>query len=448
MTDTQSPNPQKPRHLGERALALMLSGLFATVLLGGTAPAVAQALPNCAKYDQLNHRGSEVPYPSNCEAIDPELGGLREKLFSRGWNLQVVTTQGLTYDLRGNDGGPQIYTGQKPTANASVSLVFTHDLSRYGLPDGSLLTFAPVAGYTSFSGAGLSHAYINQLSAMVPLNDGQVVLQAGQYNMASQFYGQAIGNNLAASALGPQSFILYGLGVGGLKPTPAFDIRLSSADKRFYTHFGVARSISPDGLFADGEENHSGLKFSTRGAKAVFINEVGYRVQPDVNQRNIWLRAGAVYNTSDFAHLDDPATTGKNYGGYVVATYQLSQPDMSAPYQGWYFTGSVNFARKQVNAFSHDAGLVFYRIGTFKSRPYDVFSIGAAKTYFSDVVVQNATDLGLEAASSSTSFLASYTYRLQQGAYLQSAITYIDNPTLAPVRPSALNASVNLTLVF
>lgn len=101
-----------------------------------------------------------------------------------------------------------------------------------------------------------------------------------------------------------------------------------------------------------------------------------------------------------------------------------------------------------MNAFSHDAGLVFYRIGTFKSRPYDVFSIGAAKTYFSDVVVQNATDLGLEAASSSTSFLASYTYRLQQGAYLQSAITYIDNPTLAPVRPSALNASVNLTLVF
>ncbi len=143
-----------------------------------------------------------------------------------------------------------------------------------------------------------------------------------------------LGNNIAASTLGPSSGILAQTGVQGFKPSPALDIRFYSKDKRYYNHFGVARSISPDGLFADSDDNRSGLQFHTKDARAVFIDEVGYRVEAGPGQKKIWLRGGVIYNNSKFTRLDEPGRKSSNYGSYAVADLQLTQPDSALPYRG------------------------------------------------------------------------------------------------------------------
>ncbi|MCO7597474.1 MULTISPECIES: carbohydrate porin [Pseudomonas] len=404
--------------------------------------------PSCLKYDRYNYKGSEAPFPSNCESISPELGGARKAMFDAGWNAQLLLTHGLTYDLKGHDGGKQYYSGQKPSYTATGSLIVTHDLERHGLPAGSLFTLGGSFNYNSFRGDGLREAFISQLSARVPLYDDRLIIQAGYYALANQFYGTLLGNNIAASTLGPSSGLLAQVGALGFKPSPAVDVRLYSEDKRFYYHGGLARSISPDGLFADADENRYGLKFKTKGAKTIALNEVGYRVESGPNQRKVWLRGGVAYNDSDYTRLDDPSKTNNNYGAYVVGDIQLTQPDSSLPYKGWYMNAYVNQGRENVNYLPGAFGGSIYSLGPFDSRPYDLFALGVSKNQYSSWARRSAADADIDYAKASSSISLSYAYRVSQGVYVQSALIHTDNPTFAPKLDSSLNANVTLVLVF
>src|SRR5690606_5733085 len=143
-----------------------------------------------------------------------------------GWNAQLILTSGVTYDLKGHDRETQVYSGQRPSYTSTGSLLINHDLERHGLPKGSLFTVGGSFAYSSFRGDGLREAFISQLSARVPFHDDQVVVQLGYYSLAGQFYGTLLGNNIAASTLGPSSGLLAQTGAQGFKPSPAFDIRL------------------------------------------------------------------------------------------------------------------------------------------------------------------------------------------------------------------------------
>ncbi|MFJ9990165.1 carbohydrate porin [Pseudomonas putida] len=404
--------------------------------------------PACLKYDRYNHKGSEAPFPSNCESISPELGGLRKAMYEAGWNAQFLYTNGLTYDLKGHDGGKQVYSGQKPSYTTTGSLIITHDLERHGLPAGSLFTLGGSFNYNSFRGDGLREAFISQFSARVPLYDDRVIVQAGYFSLAKQFYGTLLGNNIAASTLGPSSGLLAQVGALGFKPSPAFDVRLYSEDKRYYYHLGVARSISPQGLFPDADENRYGLKFKTKGAKTIVLNEVGYRVESGPAQKKVWLRAGVAYNDSDYTRLDDPSKTNNNYGAYVVGDVQLTQPDSMLPYKGWYMNAYVNQGRENVNYLPGAFGASIYSLGPFDSRPYDLFALGVSKNQYSSWARRSAADADIDYAKASNSISLSYAYRISQGIYLQSALIHTDNPTFAPKLDSSLNANMTLVLVF
>lgn len=404
--------------------------------------------PTCLKYDRYNYTGSESPFPSNCESITPELGGLRESMYDAGWNAQFILTSGVTYDLKNHDRETQVYSGQRPSYSSTGSLLVNHDLERYGFPEGSLFTLGGSFAYNSFSGDGLREAFISQLSARVPFHNDQVVFQLGYYSLAGQFYGTLLGNNIAASTLGPSSGILAQTGAQGFKPSPALDIRLYSRDKNYYNHFGVARSISPHGLFPDSDDNRSGLQFHTEDAGPVFMNEVGYRVESGPGQRKIWLRGGVIYNTSDYTRLDDPEQKSNNYGSYIVGDFQLTQPSSALPYKGWYVNAYFNQGRENVNYLPDAFGGSIYSQGPFDSRPYDLFAFGVSKNLYSSWARKNASAAGQNSARASTSFSLSYTYRVHRGIYLQSALIHTDNPTFSPRRDGALNANVNLVLAF
>ncbi|QRF63362.1 carbohydrate porin [Variovorax paradoxus] len=434
------------------AFSLMHVFLFAQSASAGEEVAnnngATPELPACLKYDRFNHKGSESPFPSNCESISPELGGLRQTMYDKGWNAQAILTTGLTYDLRNRNRGTQVYSGQKPSSTSTGSLLLTHDLERHGLPAGSLLTLGGSFAYSSFRGDGIREAFLSQLSARIPMMNDRLILQIGYFSLAGQFYGTLLGNNIAASTLGPSSGLLAQVGALGFKPSPAFDVRFYSQDKRWYNHFGVARSISPDGLFADSEENRSGLKFRTKDAKSIFINEVGYRIEAAPEQRKVWVRAGVAYNNSEYTRLDDPTKKSNNYGSYLVGDVQLTQPDSNLPYKGWYVNAYLNKGRGNVNYLPDSFGGSIYSLAPFESRPYDLLAFGISKNKYSTWARDTAVAAGQSAAKASTSFSVSYAYRVSRGVYVQSALIYTDNPTFSPKRSSALNLNMNAILVF
>lgn len=411
-------------------------------------PVETPTAPACLKYDRYNHKGSESPFPSNCESISPELGGLRNAMYEAGWNTQLILTTGVLYDLKHHDGGKQMYSGQKPSSASTASLLVTHDLGRYGLPEGSLFTLGGSGSYYSYDGDGPREAYISQLSARIPFYDDRVVVQFGYFSLASQFYGTLLGNNIAASTLGPASGFLAQTGAQGFKPSPGLDIRLYSEDKKFYNHFGVARSISPHGIFADSDDNRLGLEFNTTDAKSILINEVGYRVEAGPDNKKVWLRGGVVYNDSNYTRLDDPNKTNKNYGSYLVGDVQLTQPDKTLPYKGWYVNAYANQSRENVNGGPGAFGGSLYSLGPFDSRPYDLFAIGFARNQYSSWARKNAAAAGIDYAEATDSITLSYAYRVMRGIYVQTALIHNDNPTFAPKLDSSLSANATLVLVF
>lgn len=439
--------------LGSRYKLVSIGGsvslITLTALLAPTGIAFAQdqTPPACLAYDKYNVRGSETPIPSNCDTISPELWGLRKKLTDNGFNFQMVTINGLTYDALQKNGGPQIYTGQDSSYTMFTMGILTYDLGRLGLPQDSQFSAEVHGHHNSFGGDGIDSLFVGQLSATVPLFDNRVQTQFGFYNLGAQFYGTVVGSNIAQSTLGPQSGLLAELGAQGFKPEPAFDARIFTEDKRFYTHLGIGRSITPDGIFTEAEYNDWGLNFSSPNAGVVVLDELGYRVEGP-GQRKRWIRAGAVYNTSDYRRLDNPFETEQNYGFYGAADIQLTQPSEQMFFQGWYLNGRVEIAKEDVNPVADTVGLTVYKIGTFESRPFDLVSVGISRSEFSNTLRKTMKAIGVDTEEASTSISASYTARISSGLYLQTGVSYIDNPTFAPKLDNALNVKAAITTVF
>jgi len=362
-----------------------------------------------------------------------------------GTFISGMTTGGVTYDLLDHREARQSYNGQIPTYSSSLSIALTQDLARFGLNEKSQLTAVFLNTYNSFHGSGPNSTIVNRLSVYLPFFDERVIAQAGIYQIANMFYGRIIGPNSAAGALGPQSSLLFQTGAQGFRPTSAADLRLYSLDRRLYTHLGVFRSISANGALFDAEENSSGLELSVPNGKIAFIDEIGYRVEAAPNHKRIWLRAGAIYNTSDYAVWGNPGETANNLGFYALADFQLTQSDLARPHLGWYINARYNAAREEVNAYSSDVSLTLYKIGTFEQRSKDLFSVGVLRNNVSEPFRRSLVNAGLEPVKAATSYSASYTMNLRRGLYLQTGLTYTDNPTIVPSRPGALNLQATLS---
>jgi len=411
---------------------------------------VDSATPTCQDYDAFVSRGSESPIITTCETLSPELLGLRPKLYDNGWMFMGFYSATETYDLRGQEARPQMYNGQRPSFSGTLATITTYDLSRLGWwGRRSQLTFEANSWRTVYRDAGLNDdAAVTQLSVQQEFADGRVRIQYGYYGMLGQFVGLFLGASTASSALGPTSIIPNLAGMAAFKPVPGMDVRLYSKSGRFYDHFGVARSQSPDGFLADSKANSTGLKWSVEDAKPIYVNEIGYRVASSADTRMTWIRQGTVYNRTLYTDFRNPDRKGTNRAFYVVADHQFTQPDASTPYRGWYVNLKANYAPAEHNVFSSDYAVTVYSLAPFARRPGDMVSLGYTRTEVSDDARRYLASLGMQPVRFSSTGSVSYALRAFRGIYWVNTLSYTRNPVVAMQHPDALNLQSQLTFSF
>ncbi len=410
----------------------------------------ASAQPTCHNYDEFVSRGSESPIITTCETLSPTLLGLRPKLYDKGWMFMGFYSASETYDLRGQESRPQMYNGQRPSFSGMLVTITTYDLSRLGWwGDRSQLTFEANSWRTVYRDSGLNDDLaVAQLSVQQEFAKGRVRIQYGYYGMLGQFVGLFLGASTASSALGPTSIIPNLAGMAAFKPVPGFDIRLYSKDSRFYDHFGVARSQSPDGFLADSKQNPSGLKWSVDGAKPIYVNEIGYRVASSADTRMTWIRQGSLYNRTRYNDFSKPGQKGQNHAYYLIADYQFTQPDKDMPYRGWYFNVKGNYAAPEHNIFSSDYALTLYSLAPFAKRPGDMVSIGYTRNEVSKDAVNYLRSQGMDPVRFSSSTSLSYALRASRGIYWVNTLSYTRNPVITQQHPDAMNLQSQLTFSF
>lgn len=417
-----------------------------TLLLLGSPLALADS--GCNAYDRLLPRGPETPsIGSACDTLFPEWGGARRKMADYGFYAQAQLLTNLTYDVAGNRRHKPNYVGQRPTTGNFIQFDMTYDLDRLGLPDRSQLHLQLGYSYNNYRGNGQDgHPSVMDLSVYQPLFNQRVILHYGYSDWLNHFYGLYLGASTASSALGPTSVMLNQAGLTSLKPSPGLDVRVLSADRRWYDHIGVARSQSSDGLQADSHYNLYGLRWKEPHAGTLLINEVGYRVNAANSGRMTWIRGGSVYNKTPYLNYNSGRYNSETWSHYLAATQQLTQPDPSQPDRGWYIDGKTNYAPENRNLYMADASLTLFSIGPFKQRPADMVSFGVSYNKFSDDAKHYFQRKGQSADGFSTTGSVAYTLRVMHGIYWTNQLSWTHHPAITPHEDDAWNLETQMVV--
>ncbi|WP_186307830.1 carbohydrate porin [Paraburkholderia sp. BCC1884] len=398
-------------------------------------------------FETLNSRSQPAAArPPFCETISPHLGGVRDALADNGIGFGAEAITQFSYDVLRHNANPQRYAGQDPTWSTTVAGYVTYDLSRIGFTPKAQLTIAGQWSNSNFTPTSPNQATLYVLAVNQPLLNGQVELQYGYYPLLTEFYGMFLGGSPTTSALGPLSVIPSEVGMSLLTPTPSFDVTVRSPDSRFYNHFAISRSQSPEGFATDIAENPTGLRLTVPGARVLFVDEFGYKVKSS-DGRAINLRAGGIYNTSHYSAFDSPNPVTNNYGAYVAGTYQLTQPYPGMP-NGLYIDVKADYAPPDRNLFTSDFQFSLFDIGPFPGRPLDMLAFGFSKTFFSSDARAIFASTPFAAAANSTGYSISYAARVIRGVYWINSLTYTQNPTLTPKSANSLVFNTALSLSF
>lgn len=410
----------------------------------------ASSSPGCQDYDRFASRGSEQPIITTCETLSPDLLGLRPKLYENGWMLMGFYNATETYDVRNQSEGPQSYNGERPSFSGMAMAILTYDLSRLGwLGQKSQLTFEAASYRFNYRDGGVNDdATVGQLSIEQRFANDRVRIQYGYYGASGQFMGGTLGTSSAASALGPSSSLPTLVGMSGFKPVPGVDVRLYSKSGRFYDHFGVLRSQSPEGFQADAKANPTGLKWSIDGAKPLYINELGYRVASGAGTHMTWIRQGVIYNRSLYEDFSKPGTKGRNNALYLMADQQLTQPDEAMPYRGWYVGLKADRAASEHNIFDSDFAVTVYNMAPFAARPGDMVAFAFSRNNVSEDAVELLHSQGMAPVRYSTSASVSYALRAGRGVYWVNGLNYTRKPLVTSPHPDVANLSTSLTFSF
>ena len=250
--------------------------------------------------------------------------------------------------------------------------------------------------------------------------------------------------------------ILYQGGFNGAGvTTPGFEMTFN-ATPALYTKAAVERPISPDGTIVDAQQDQSSVDFRVPNTGVLFVDETGYRVAAAEGRKELWIRGAFAANSSryvDYASPTGQRVSGENYFAYLLADYQITQPDPPARL-------TRHLSRRDVQLRPAPSSIVsarcirgrIYAKGLFDARaqrPDLVRRVEERVPATCSTVPRSA-----RAASRTPTVLsltASYGLHLAAGTFINVGLTYVDHPTSVTYTPrtgSALVIQSNLSLIF
>ncbi|WP_354114520.1 carbohydrate porin [Bradyrhizobium sp. RT3a] len=410
-----------------------------------------------ARFNKLRERGLEINIPGPADTVDQDKGGFRSALADLGIGYVAWTQNSYVQNVLPNAArstiANQLYNGQNPTFNSVNYVMVTYDLTRYGIPDGQIIAGMEQQSWTWQPG-GPDRLGINTLAYYQTFFDRALELKVGYLRNSHEFAGTLVGGNAGASVFGPSSNVLYQGGMSrNATPTPAINLRYNF-DSQLYTKLSVQRSISPDGVATEVNQNPAGLNWTTPNTGILTLDETGYQTKAAPGVLDTWVRAGIGYNTSHYTNLAFPKQPrgDENNFYYVAADRQLWQvAPQGAASRGIYGGFSVMGAPPDQNKVAQYYEARLYAKGLFDSRPSDQISVVATDTVWSNIAVQNALAAKNLVHNDSKAISGTYTAHLAPGVYLNLGLTYINNPTTITYTPPighALNFSASTSVFF
>ncbi len=401
-------------------------------------------------------KGFDNPYYSFGQTITLDNGHWRSKLADAGFSLVVASINIFATPLNraAPRGAAQSFWGQKPSLYDLSFFDLMWDASKIGI-EGGQFQVSMASNRSTYEPFQPNTFAASRFAYFQSLDHGKVELIAGLITNGQGFIGMNVGGN-AYSPLGPSAIIPYQVGLSAAPaPAPTFMIK-NNWSSGLYNQFAVQRSLPPlPGVFlANARENPHGFKFSLPGAKALFIDEIGFRHFAAPGRKYIWVRLGGIYNTSEFKSYVNPAERHKNYAVYLLADKQVTQNDgtsKATAAQGLYLGGSVMYAPANVNAVSqYYEGRAYYK-GPFETRQKDQVALVVTHQKFSHDLVDNLDAVtpinGSFGEPGSTTVTPTYTAYVSHGIFATFGGSYIDHPKLARA-PGEKSSFQFLTVLF
>ncbi|WFU33678.1 carbohydrate porin [Bradyrhizobium brasilense] len=402
-------------------------------------------------------KGLNIGLPGFKDTIDPDVGGARSELAKAGIGYIGMTLNNFYDNTLPHAFAPthaqQLYNGQNFTASSQNFMFVTYDLSRFGIPDGQIAVAAGDSQYT-WNAGGPSRFGLTMATYYQTFLDRTFELKLGYVHNGWEFAGTSVGGSLASSVFGPAGSIVYQGGVNNANvPTPGVIFKYNIND-HFYDKATVQRSISPDGQVAEVNANPNAVNWAVPNAGILYLNEFGYKRDAAPNVAQMWIRAGAAYNTSNYNNKEFPGirTEGNSFY-YFLADRQLWQsvPVKGSAGRGIYAGFSVMYAPPELNTISEYYEGRLYGKGLFNSRPDDLISLVLTDTVFSNYSVYQALLKNQLTHTDSKAVTVSYNAHLAPGIYGSLGLSYIDHPTSVTYTTktgSALNALAALNVFW
>jgi len=400
------------------------------------------------RFDALGELGATTNWPGSIDTIVGDAGGIRSWLADHDIGIQSrIGTVGVYNPLdTGQPRDPQRYNGQRPTIQThTFNLIATFGLQSIGLPN-SRITVGGNYLITTFRPNGPSTVTFRNLSYYQSFDNKRFEIKLGLIPNYYEFVGLFPGGSPVLSA-----------GVSGLIPiqaglsadpssTPAANFTFNMKHGA-YVKVGVQRSMSPFGQPYEVTHNGIGLDLTMKGAGPLTIAEFGIRRAATATSRQIWLRAGGIYNDSDYVRFDGRGTKSVQ-SAYVAGDVQIEQKDRSKPSHGLYVGASAFWGSKEVLSYTQSYELRAYEIGLLRSRPDDTVTVRVGYIKFSPDARQANLARGFVANGSQASGTVSYATHLAPGVILTPAVSYIHNPSLIGDYNDALNLSATVYLLL
>lgn len=393
------------------------------------------------RFDALAEPGLTTSVPGSADSLLRDAGGVRSMLAEHDIGIQArLSMVGLYNPLdTGQPYAPQRYNGQRPTLQyQATNIVTTIGLDKFGLADAKL-----ILGYnsqiTTFRPNGQNTVGFRNIALYQSFADNKIELKLGIMPNYYEWVGFFVGGSpVLASGLTGLIPIQAGLSADPAA-TPAVNLTFH-AKRGGYLKLGVQRSTAPAGTPYELDHNGPNVAFKMKDAGPLYIGEVGVKRPASKDGKQIWVRAGALYNDSNYTRFDGQGTAA-NKTVYGAADFQLTQPDRAQPSHGVYAGASVFWAPSNVNSMTQFYEGRVYHLGPFASRPLDSVALRVGYTKYSDDAQTANAAQQIYANDHQFSVTGSYTFHATHGLYLTPGVAYIKNPSFIGRFKDALNLS-------